>query len=74
MQKSMELLQRRNKKQNEIIAEQARAISKLYTAIKLALTLLEELDKSQHYDRGVGEYVEIEAITNIRELLKELKL
>jgi hypothetical protein len=70
----MELLQHRNERQNFMIAEQLRAISKLHTALKLALTLLEELDKSQHYDRGVGEYVEIEAITNIRELLKELKL
>jgi hypothetical protein len=34
------------------------------------LNLLEELDRSQHTDRGVGKYEENEIITRFREALK----
>ena len=70
MQKSLELMQRRNRSQNKLIEEQGRVISKLYMVLKPALELLEELDESQHRDRGVGKYVENEVITKLREVLK----
>jgi len=74
MHKSLEVMQRRNRRQNAIIAEQARAIAKLYAALTSAITLLERLDQQNHCDRGAGKYEEDESITQLREVLKEVKL
>ena len=75
MQKSMELLLQRNKRQNLMIAEQTRAISKLYGVIVVLLAELDKLDKPGY--RGAAEVdrrIDKNRIKEARERFKDIKL
>lgn len=68
MQKSLELMQRRNRRLLEINAEQVRAISKLYIMLGALLTEW-DLPHTKSWRTGYNSRV-----AKARELIKELKL
>lgn len=75
MQKSLELMQRRNRRLLEINAEQSRAIAKLYGAVVVLIGEWDKLDRPGY--RGAAEVarrVDKNKIKEARNILKEIKL
>ena len=68
MEKSLQLMQRRNNQQNKIIEEQTRAISKLYSTVNGFITAWEQ-PHTRTWELRYQTRVEI-----ARALLKEIKL
>jgi hypothetical protein len=75
MQKSMELMQNRNRRLNGIVAEQTRAIAKLYRVVVILLGEWDKLDQPGY--RGAAEVarrIDKKKIKEAREIFKEIKL